>query len=272
MISYLKEGWRAAVRQPFLLLTLFLYRFAWGLALYKMIQSVMLPLLHRYPGSGAPETQIRLFLAEGQFRLFKTDISHPYLWLLLWLLVLKLVLTPLLNAGILYSLSNVQYNAGYRFFRGIKELWRPYALYYFLQLALTFTPLYWVLPKAGGILATAVSYRSIASGLAPYLAGMLAYGFLIHLLFLYIQFGRVWGNPAVRTLNAAGRNLPAILGIALLVLVLTTLLTAAAVSASLLWAGFWALVLYQGYRFVHTLFNLWGIAAQHQLYKAKTDL
>lgn len=271
MVRYLKEGWRAAVRQPFVLLTLFFYRFVWGLVLYKIVQSVMLPLLHRFPG-GVSGTQIRLFLAEAQFRLLKTDISHPYLWLLLWLLALKLVLTPLLNAGIFYSLSNVQYNAGYRFFRGIKELWRSYALYYILQLALTLIPLYWVFPKADKVLASAVSYRSIVEGLFPYLAGMLAYGYLVSLLFLYIQFGRAWAKPVSRTLAAAARNVPAIVGIALLLLIFTVLLSAAAVSASLIWAGFWALVLYQVYRFVHTLFSLWSIAAQHQLYKAKTGL
>lgn len=272
MSSYLKQGMLAAIRQPFLLVTLFLYRFAWGFFLYKICQSVVLPLLYRFPGNDVSETQVRLFLAEGQFVLMKTDISRSYLWLLLGIVIAKMVLTPILNAGILFSFANTQFNSGYRFFRGIVELSGTYALYYAAQMVLTLAPLWWIWPKVQAVFLKGGPYETIIRGALPYAGLMLGYGFLLHLLFLYLQFGKAWANPILRTLGTASRSLPAILGIAVVITAITVLLSLAVLGAVLLWAGFWALALYQAYRLVQTLLSLWGIASQHQLYKTKTVL
>jgi len=274
MITFLKEGWKAAARQPFLVLTLFLYRFAWGFGLYKLAQSIILPLMYRHPGSleGVPASQLQLFLAEGQFILLKTDISHSYLWLLLGLLLVRMVLTPLLNAGLYFSLANTRLNAGYRFVRGIRELGRSYYLLFAAQMALTLAPLYWVLPKAIRSISAARTYEALLWNALPYLGGMLVYGYLLHLLFMFLQFGRAWSAPLNRTLGTLLRHSPAILGMALLLLGGILLVSALVTGASLYWASFWTLVLYQAYRFLETLFGVWTIAAQHQLFKAKTDL
>lgn len=270
MFTYLKDGFRASLRQPFSVLVLFLYRFCWGIALYKLSQSVVLPLLHRYPDQAGFETQTRLFLAEGQFVLFKTDISHPYLWLLAGLLVFRMVLTPVLNAGLFFSLTHTHLNAGYRFVRGVAELGRAYALYYAVRVALTLAPLWWVLPKLRDAFLGASSYPDLAKEVLPYAAVMLGYGFLLHLLFLYIQFGRIRSEPLASSIGTALRSLPLILGIAALLLLVSALVSLAVLGGTMLWAGFWALVIYQAYRFVQTLFSVWAIAAQHRLYSAKT--
>lgn len=272
MFTYIREGFRATVRQPFLLLILFLYRFCWGIVLYKLSQSVILPLLHRYPDQAEVDAQARLFLAEGQFVLFKTDISHSYLWLLLGLLVARMILTPVLNAGVYFSLAHTEFNSGYRFFRGIVELIRPYSLYYAIQMILTLAPLWWVLPELRDAVLGAGTITGLVKGAFPYAALMLLYGFLLHLLFLYIQLGRVTSGTLSQSIGTALRSLPLALGIAALILLVSSLAAMAVLGASVYWAGFWALVFYQAYRFVQTLFSVWGIAAQQQLYREKTGM
>lgn len=272
MIRYVKEGWSDAWKQPFLLLALFIYRFAWGIALYRIVQSVALPLLHRYPGKAVSAAQVQLFLAEGQFRLLKTDLSHATVWLLLWILLAKMILTPLLNAGLYFSIANPQYNAGYRFFRGIFELGKPFSLYYLARMALTLAPLYWLLPKAANAYRHAASYEALLRELTPYAAGLLVYGYLLHLTFMYVQFGRAWSAPLARTLGTAARSAFPLAGIALLLLAMGLLLSAAATTASMIWAGFWALVLYQAFRLVETMLSLWSITSQHRLFQAKAKL
>lgn len=265
----MKDGFRAAARQPFLLIILFVYRFIWGFALYRICQSIILPLLHRFPGQDVSPTQLHLFIAEGQFELLKTDLSHPTLWLLLSLLVVRAVLTPFLNAGTIYSLTHTEYHAGYRFVRGIRVMWRSYLLYYVVQTLLTLLPIYWIWPRASSLFLTSGSYEAILKGLAPYLIGMLLYGFLLQLLFLHIQLGRAQDMPLSRTFLLVIRSLPLILGIAAGVLVLSTFCSILALGATLCVAGFWMLVLYQGYRLIGAWFTLWGLAAQTRLQHAK---
>lgn len=272
MIRYVKEGWDDARKQPFLLLALFVYRFAWGIALYRIVQGIAVPLLHRYPGKGVSADQVQLFLAEGQFRLMKTDLSHSTLWLLIWLLLAKMALTPLLNAGVYFSIANAQYNAGYRFFRGIAELGKSFSLYYLVRMALTLAPLYWLAPKAGTAYRHAASYEALARELLPYAAAMLLYGYLLHLFFMYVQFGRAWSIPLARTLGIAARSALPLIGIAASLLLLGCMLSATVTVASLVWAGFWALLLYQAFRIVETMLSLWSITSQHRLYQTKALL
>ncbi|MDF2926006.1 MAG: hypothetical protein K0R57_4920 [Paenibacillaceae bacterium] len=269
MFHYINKGFHATLRQPFPVLVLFLYRFCWGIVLYKLCQSIVLPLLHRYPGDSGFESQTRLFLAEGQFVLLKTDISHSVIWLLAVLLVLRMVCTPLLNAGLFYSLSNTHFNAGYRFVRGIAEHWRSYTLLYAAKTALTLLPLWWISPKLQASFATAASYTDLAYGMLPQLGFLAVYSFLIHLLFVYLQFGRVQADSILRTLGTALRSLPLMLGISVLILLATALCSLAVLSSTIMWAGFWMLVVYQAYRFFQTLFSVWAIAAQHELYMTK---
>lgn len=271
MFSFIKKGFRAALSQPFPVLVLFLYRFGWGIALYKICQSVILPLLHRYPDQPGLEAQTNLFLAEGQFVLLKTDISHSYFWLLGILLAVRMLLTPLLNAGLFYSLSNPHYNAGYRFVRGMAELGKSYMLLYAVRVVLTLAPLWWIAPKAKSLFLTADTYQDISQDLLPHVGLLLVYGFLLHLLFLYLQFGRVQSAPLLRTLGTALRALPLMLAIAALLLLAAALCSLAVLGATIAWAGFWTLVIYQGYRFIQTLFSVWSIAAQHELYTAKSS-
>ena len=66
------------------------------------------------------------------------------------------------------------------------------------------------------------------------------------------------------------RQILSILGIAIALLTITSLVGVVVLSVSLFWAGFWMLILYQAYHLVQTFFNLWSLASQNELYRTKT--
>jgi hypothetical protein len=269
--SYIKGGWKAAWKQPFLVLILFAYRLGWGIAFYGIVQSIVVPLLHRYPGIQAAKGQTELFLAEGQFQLLKTDFIDSYLWLFLGLLLTRMIITPMLNAGIYYSLRQTHLNSGYRFFKGIRELGGAFLLYYLVQMLLTLAPLYILLPKWGQILLGG-DYTSTVFVLIPLITGYLVYGYLLHLGFMYLQFGRAWSRPWSESIWIAVRYMVSIIGISILFMLGSVLVATIATSVIWIWASLWTLILYQAYRLIHTFIYLWVITTQQQLYSTKSTL
>lgn len=270
MYSYIKGGWRAAWKQPFLVLILFAYRLGWGIVLYRIVQSIVVPLLHRFPDIQAAGGQTELFLAESQFQLLKTDFIDSYLWLFLGLLLTRMAITPMLNAGIYYSLSQTHLNSGYRFFKGVRELGGIFLLYYLAQMTVTLAPLYFLLPKWKDILLGG-EYTSTLLVLIPLISGYLFYGYILHLVFMYLQFGKAWSRPWRESLRIALRSIPSIVGISILFLLGSALIATIATSVLWIWASLWTLILYQAYRLIHTFVHLWVITSQQQLYSTKTN-
>lgn len=269
MLHALKQGFRTSTSEYFLLLVLWMYQFAWGLALLGLVKSIVVPLMHRYPGSHLNESAVQLFLAEGQFQLVKTDISHSFLWLLLGMTLLRMLITPMINAGIFYSIHNGHLNPGYRFVKGMKELGGPFLGYYVLQIALTLLPAYWLLPVVRGALATQASYEGLALELLPWAAGYALYGGFVHLLFLYLLLGRTTGATPLRALGFLAGRLPGTASIALTLALLSGASTVLTLTASLWWAGISALILHQLFHLIKLLFKLWAVSAQYHYYQSQ---
>lgn len=271
MLHYMKHGLRAAWKQPFVVITLFVYQLLWGFFLYKMIASIIVPILHRYPGADQGMTARYLFYSEGQFQLMKTNLPDPYLWLLLVLLILRMVLNPIINAGVYYSLAHEQLNSGYRFVSGIRQLTLPYLVYYFIQTALTLLPIIWLGPKALTLIQHEVSLFGMATALLPWIAGYAAYGYLLHLGFMFIQFGKLYDIHPFSALIKFLRYSPLVIGLAFVLLCITGVFTAAAITASYIWAGLIGLMLYQLFPLLQMFCRVWSIAVQHELWNAKTS-
>ncbi|WP_040950582.1 hypothetical protein [Gorillibacterium massiliense] len=270
MLTSLKDGWKAAWSQGFLLVFLFVYRLAWAIALYRCIQSIVVPLLQRFPTEKGSQEQARLFLAEAEFRLTKTDISHSYLLLFLILLLIRAALTPLLNAGIFYSLRHTKLNTGYRFFKGMKSLALPFYLFYLAQLILLLPAVFYVWPDVKAALASYNPDSFINSGLLLKLGGLLAYSYVLRLLFLHLQLGKTAEAPLLGTFARSLLRLPFILAIALIILLLSTLMGGAVMAITLWKASLWTLILYQAYNFVRTYMSLWGLTAQQKIFETGT--
>lgn len=269
MWNRIKTGWTLAWQQPFVVFSLFIYHFIWGVALYKMIQSVVTPLLHRYPGSDLPVTASRLFLVEGHFQIMKTDLLQPYLHWGLFLLALRMLFHPLLNAGVYYSLHHRDMNAGYRFIMGIRKLSLPFFGLYAIQLVLTLFPLYWLIPYTIGQYGQQASYIALGKALAPAIAGYIIYLFVVQLIFLFLHIGKTDGKSTLYTLLFVARHLPAIVLAALAVAGIGLAVSAAVMASAFFWAGFLALIGFQTYRLAQMFFKVWAIGTQYALWTEK---
>ncbi len=82
MKQHLLQGWKLSTRHFSIVILLFLYQLLWGFFLYRCVNSIVMPLLKRYPDTMPSDSAVKLFLMEAQFRLVKTDLIEPYLWML----------------------------------------------------------------------------------------------------------------------------------------------------------------------------------------------
>lgn len=271
MISMIKSGLSGAFRQPFAVAGLFVYELLWGFFMYRYIQSIISPLMHRFPGAELPSSATHLFLAEGQFRLTKTDMIGPYLWTLALLLVLRMIVSPLLNAAVYYSLHRRDLNAGYRFFKGMKALGGAYTLYYIILTVLSAAPLPWIFSKAHALYEKAYLSGELVTGLLPYAAGYLVYLFLLKLLFMYVQFGKAAGVRMMPTMLCWAGNLHRVIAIALMIGAALLLLTVVAMTVSYIWAGLTALIIYQLFPLFRIFIKLWSISSQYEQWRDKVN-
>ncbi|MCR8642577.1 hypothetical protein NV379_07865 [Paenibacillus sp. N1-5-1-14] len=269
MLRYMKDGLVSTWKQPFIVITLFVYQLIWGVILYKLVYSIIVPMLHRFPDTDQGMTARSLFFAEGQFQIFKTDLPQAYLWSLGTLLAARMVIHPIINAGVYYSLANKQLNSGYRFVAGIKELTGPFLLYYIIQVVFTLSPLFWLYSKATYFYSHASSYNGLIQGMLPWIGGYLLYCYLINLVFMYIQFGRIHNIKAFSSILSWLKHSPKVIGLSLVLLIITCIMAAAAMTTSYIWAGLIALILYQAYPIIEMFLKVWSIAAQYELWSSK---
>jgi hypothetical protein len=270
MRRLLKKGWDMTVRHKYVLVLLFLYRLLWGFFLYRFVDSVVTPILARYPEEHPHSDAAHLFLVEAQFRLLKTDLANDVLWLLGGLLLLRMVLTPLLNAGVYYSFHHAVEGEGTRVLFGMRRTWKPVTLLYWLENGLILLPAVWLLPLAKDRFFSEPSLTAWLQGLLPYAAAWLALGFMLHLLFQFMQFGAVSREGIFKGLGLALRRALPLIGITFIMLGIGLAVSATAWAVSLLWSGFLAVALHQAFHFVRSLLTLWTTASQYQVW-SKTE-
>lgn len=269
MWYWMKKGWAIAWEQPFAVFALFLYNLAWGVLTYKLVQSIVVPLLHRYPGKELSHEAAQLFWVEGQFQLMKTDLLVPYVWWAGALVGLRMLLSPILNAGIYYSLSRLELNAGYRFVEGIRKLALPFLGLYAMQTILSLAPLYWLVPHVLHQFGEQSSYADLGKALLPAASCFIAYVFLLQLFFLYLQVGKADGRSTLYTVLFVLRQAPMIILTALCVWAVTFIVSAAVMASAFIWAGLAALILFQAYRLLHMFLKMWAISTQYALWSEK---
>ncbi|AJY74987.1 hypothetical protein [Paenibacillus beijingensis] len=270
MKHHMKQGWRLTVKHMHILIVLFLYQLLWGFFLYRYVDSVVTPLLERYPGTLPSESASGLFWAEAQFRLLKTSLVQPYAWTLLGMLALRMIVTPLLNAGLFYSLHHVSAggDGGSRFMQGIRRCWKRVLPLYWCETLLTLAPAWWLLPRGLDALLSSPSMLELAQTALPWGAGWLLWGVLLHLLFLALQFGAASGQSLTDSLLRAPRLLLPLAALSLVLWLIAAASGLAVSGASLLWAGLLAIMIQQLYHFGRTLLGIWSVASQFDCWQS----
>lgn len=271
MRQQLKMGWDMTVRHKYVLVLLFLYRLLWGFFLYRFVDSVLTPILARYPDEHPNSDSTHLFLIEAQFRLLKTDLVNEVLWMLGALLLLRMVLTPLLNAGVYYSFHHSVEGEGTRVLVGMRRVWKSVTLLYWLENGLILLPILWLLPHAKDRFFSEPSLTTWLQGLLPYAAAWIAYGFILHLLFQFMQFSAASREGIFKGLGLALRRALPLLGITFVMLGIGLAVSATAWAVSFFWSGFLAVALHQAFHFIRSLLKLWTSASQYQVW-CKSEL
>lgn len=268
MKSYAGQGWISVKDQLYVSILLFLYRMLWGYCLYRLVKSAVVPLLMRYPDSAPNELSRLLFFYEGEMSLSLSGTVHTYGWLLAALLLIRMVCTPLIRAGIFYNLhQEAKGERGLFFFTGMQKLWKPVTVFYLIELVLTFVPGYWILPKILPILLNGIHEPVLLLHALPHAAGWFLYAYLIRLLLLYMQFGRTDNSGMISSVLALFRRLGMAVLLSLTVGGSACVILLLLSSASLFWAGLIGLIIQQASYFLNGLFQIWAISAQYHLWR-----
>ncbi|WEK54479.1 MAG: hypothetical protein P0Y55_18410 [Candidatus Cohnella colombiensis] len=267
MRNLLVKGWITTIQHKYVLVLLFLYRLLWGFVFYRFIDSVVTPILSRYPKEHPNEAAAQLFLIEAQFRLLKTDLMNEALLTLGAMLFIRMLLTPVLNAGLYYSFHHAVEGEGTQVLTGIRRVWKPVTMLYWLENALILLPAIWLLPLAKERFFSEASLANWAQGLLPFAIAWIIGGFLIHLMFQFMQFSVVSKEGIMQGIRQTFRRGLPLLLLTLLFIGIAIAFAAVASSITLLWSGFIAVALHQTSHLIRSLITLWTAASQYHVWR-----
>jgi hypothetical protein len=264
----LGKGWDMTVRHKYVGVLLFLYRLLWGFFLFRLFDAAVTPVLARYPDLHPNADAIPMFLIEAEFRLLRPGPPDPLLWMLICLLLARMVVTPVLQAGIYYSFHHAGDTASTRFWTGIRKAWKSVVLLYWLKNALILFPALWLLPLAKDRFLQAGSVGHWMQELLPYAGVWLIWGFAVHLLFQFLSFGAASGEGISKSMKLAfSRTAGPLLTVSLALAGMGLAASAAVSAATLLWPGLAAVLIHQSYQLVRSLLSLWTAASQYAVWK-----
>ncbi len=272
MADYLRQSWRLARGQMFSLLLLFLFHLTWSILFYRFVQARVIAVMERFPPAELGNARFQLFASESSLLLEKSDLATPVLWMLLVYVAGKLLLTPILYAGVYTSLLNPVRARGTIFFEGMRSFGGSFIWLYLLRLALTALPFYWAAPSFITSLNSAASVTQLLLSLAPWLIGIALYGGTLKLLFTHLQFALIENRGLLSSLAFSLRHLPRLSMLACAICGIAIASGAVFYSISLYWAGFLSIIIYLMYPLVQIGFRIWAIAAQYEYWESKTSL
>ncbi|WP_145336554.1 hypothetical protein [Paenibacillus xylanexedens] len=274
MKAKIREGWFLVRQHMFIAALLFIYQLIWGYFIYRLVQSAVVPLLLRYPTDDVGELSTLLFKMESQLGLSGPEVQR-YLWILGGMLLLRLLISPLIQAGLLYSLQHYQSTEErIPFIRGIKTLWKSMLLLHTMRTFLMFLPAYWLLPKLYSTIMDGFHSLHLLLPGVPYIAGWIIYGWIVHHAVLYMQFGisdpeaegRIHGT--LKGLWIAVCRIFAVIGVALVLGVVHLLVFGAFTSASWFLTGLSGLILQQTYPLARSLLSMWKVCSHFRLWQS----
>ncbi|WP_239333720.1 carbamoyl transferase [Paenibacillus sp. ACRRX] len=263
MKLHMRAGWDWLKDHLYIWIILFLYQLLWGFLLFRFMDSVIMPILRRYPSPAPTEMSSQLFLLESQFQLTKTSTYTPYLWIIVAFIAVRMLLTPIIHAGICYSMANHRTESGLTFFRGIAAVWKPFALLYLLETALMLAPAYWAIPYLAEVLASNPSWQMLLTGALPVSLAWLVGGWLLHHLFLFLQFGAGSDMSLLHALKNGIVHVLPVIGLSLLFVLISLVCSTLVTTAAMLWTGMTALILQQAYPALRAFLKLWSLSSRY---------
>jgi len=268
-MNALKEGFRRTVREPFAVGALLVFHLAWSVPLYRFIEARVTEVMSRWPPPELGRERAGLFVYD--FLLTAQDVSVllPLVGTLAACGLVRLVMVPALEAGVIDSLRDEHTPRGTAFIRGVRRLSVSFIWLYMLRLLLLAAPLWWVVPAVARSWSGAGTPMQFVLGAAPWLALMAAWTAVVKLLMMYVLFALADDDRLLAALGFALRRLLPVAGIALAVCAVSLAAGFALLAASLYWAGFVSVVLYLVYPLLKVWLRVWGIAAQYRYWRTR---
>ncbi|MGZ9586738.1 carbamoyl transferase [Paenibacillus marinisediminis] len=272
MKPHFRTGWDWIKNHVHIWVLLFLYHLLWGFFLYRFIDSIVVPILKRYPDPAPSEMSNQIFMLESQFQLTKTSIYTPYLWAAIGFIALRMLLTPLIHAGLLYTMANHRSESSLTFFRGIATVWKPISLLYLIETVVLLAPSYWIVPYLAETLATSLNWQSMLMNVLPIAFVWIIGGWLLHHLFLFLQFGAATEMSLLQAMKWGIRRILPVIGISLIFILITALSGAMVTTAAMFWTGMTALILQQAFPALQTLLKLWSLSSRYAAWQHRENL
>lgn len=275
-LSAVRAGWRFVSKHPGLLLILGLYHAIWTGLGFRWIGSFIETLLSRYPGAELGEMAIQVFWAEAQFRIMKSNMLEPWLWLIGGILLLRMICHPLLHAGILYAVNMHQTRASsgheqksslekliHSFKVGVQTLGAVFSMLYFIQIVLILLPLLWLVPQITSAWQSSFSVEAVLEHSLLSLTAYLMYILVIRALILFYMLKKTQANSIkphrMRLVNLS--SLSKVILLSLLFIMTATLLSAGFSAVAAFWPGVLAIGLHLMFGFFRSGLLLWEISA-----------
>ncbi|AWB42864.1 hypothetical protein DCC85_00495 [Paenibacillus sp. CAA11] len=269
-MHYIKQGLGSAKRQIAVAILLFLYQLLWGVFLYRIVDSVIAPALRRYPESEVGQLSRLLYLIEGQHELQTSSDVKLVLGLIAGMFLFRLILTPLIRAGIYNGLLGEadEEGAGWLFFQGMRKCWKPVAILYAIELLLILIPSIWLLPELYSLLPGLLQGTTGAMlKFGVILASLGIWSYLVKQGLLYVTFGWLSQTGIAPSLMQYVRKLPAVLAVSCILGAAALLAAGMFSTAAWIWTGLIGLILQQSYPFIRSFFRIWSVSSQYHLWK-----
>lgn len=265
MTHFLRQGWRMAKGHTKIIIALFLYQAIWGFILYRMIDNIITPLLKRYPELTGSADTVALFWIENQFQIMKTDVWMPYLYTFLILLLIRMIFTPLLQAGLFYSIHHrSEVGKGTYFRKGISAKWKQVTLLYWIKNILIFIPMIWIVKPFFATLFSNKSITAIFSLFDWTLFVYIAWALIIQLLFYVLQLGASWEMSITTMLRQTLVHLLPFIVVSVVIALIYSFFSVSIHALSIIWVSFLSFLLFQILPLIRTLFKVWMISAQYE--------
>lgn len=274
-MTYVRSGWGHLKKQFPSVIILFLYQLLWGFFLYRLVDTAVTSVLQRYPDPSLSDLSRILFLVEGQIGLRENPDIAMYFWILISMVAIRLVLAPLIQAGILYGLMPQESRkSGLPLFRGMQVFGKPLFLFYLLELILILVPAFWIVPKLNhlwpSLLQTGSDLPTILT-IGGYALGWVCYIWILRQCLLFAQFGYLFKMGTWGALLTCIRYLLPGIGISLLLGIFSFTVFMLFGTISWFWTGLIALILQQLHPLFRSIFKVWQVTSQYQLWETKSQ-
>jgi len=264
MSQRLRQGWSVTKRHFNIMLLYFFYQALWGFILYRIIDRIVSPLLLRYPKITNSAEALQLFWVENQFNVLKTDLVVPYVWSIAAMLLLRMIITPIMQSGIYYSLYTMSQGAEQTAFRkGISLCWKPMMLVYWLKSLAIIAPLIYLLRPLFSLKANQSALTSILDQSGWLWIAYILWVAVISILCYMITLGIGAKLSPHQALLKSMKHTAKVLIIGVILAICYFFISVSVHSLSILWVTFLSFMLYQLLPLVRVIFKLWTISTQY---------